>query len=1002
MWVRNLGELRAVRRRVQFGLAVVVTVLAGMENHLSAEQPRASITVDVGRQVRTLVEADWLQRDRLFAVENRRPGQPVTVNSLGVTTAQDAAGAVDGTKNGRFGFHVAVGETDPWWQVDLGKDYKIDRIVVYNRTDGGHASRTRNIAAQVARDADCDRFETIYRHDGTVFHGLNEKKPLVINLQADDVSARIVRLHVPGVCHLALDEVEIYPASEPQENIALGKPADQKSVSRHSRASSDSDVDTTRDGGFLLAHTRRVVQRAHDLAARLRYKADPSRLDPLVAELAKIDRRLTELEADDATPPDVRRAVYFDARWLARKIAFSNRLLDFDKLMFIKRRHPNFQHICDQYYGLTAEPGGGLFVLLDPFGDSPKLTDLLADSPVEGGRLEGRKLVGGSFLSPELSYDARTILLAYTEAADQEHFTTEAESNRRWTPENCYHVFKVNTDGSRLEQLTDGATNDFDPCFLPNGRIAFISERRGGHVRCGIRDCRSFNLCSMRPDGGDISILSYHDTNEWHPSVNNEGMIVYTRWDYIDRDTQIAHHIWTTTPDGRDPRAYHGNYPARRADRPWTEMDIRAIPGSPRYVATAAPHHGQSFGSLIWIDLRPEDDDHLSQVTRLTPEVPFPEAEGSIRQNMIYGTPWPLDEDDYLSVYDRHARNHAVYWIDRFGNKELIYGDPEIPCYSPIPIVPRVRPPVISNPSIRADTLRRQKTTDDENRASATIGLVNVYDADFQWPEGELIESLRVIEILPKATPSRNKPRVGIAEQTNARTVLGSVPVEADGSAYFEAPAGKLIYFQALDARQMAVQSMRSGTYVHAGQRLTCQGCHERKHGSPPPRSEMPLAFKRPPSAIEPDCQGSNPFSYVRMVQPVLDRNCVECHRQEKALELSGEIEIFVDRDKNRCRFTRSYNNLAEKYGFWFHALNNCLNAPDGHGGSRTTAGAFGARASKLLPYLDQRHHGVNLSPGDFHRVTLWLDCNSEFLGGYEYTDGQTQGKVAGMAGRNR
>ena len=193
--------------------------------------------------------------------------------------------------------------------------------------------------------------------------------------------------------------------------------------------------------------------------------------------------------------------------------------------------------------------------------------------------------------------------------------------------------------------------------------------------------------------------------------------------------------------------------------------------------------------------------------------------------------------------------------------------------------------------------------------------------------------------------------------------------MEADGSAHFEAPAGKLIYFQALDARRMAVQSMRSGTYVHAGQRLTCQGCHERKHGSPPPRSTIPLAFGRPPSVIEPDCEGSNPFSYVRMVQPVLDRNCVECHRQEKALDLSGELEIFIDRDKNRCRYTKSYNNLAEKYGFWFHALNNCLTTSGAHGGSRTTAGAFGARASRLVEYLDQRHHGVSLSPEDFHRV---------------------------------
>ncbi|MHC4181348.1 MAG: HzsA-related protein, partial [Planctomycetota bacterium] len=669
------------------------------------------------------------------------------------------------------------------------------------------------------------------------------------------------------------------------------------------------------------------------------------------------------------------------------------------------RQHSSFQHICDQYYGLTAVPGGGLFILSDPFGDHPKLTDVLADSRVETGRLKGKKLAGGSFLSPELSWDAKTILFAYTEATDQEHFTTEAESRRKWTPENCYHIFKVDAHGSGLEQLTDGTLNDFDPCFLPNGRIAMISERRGGYVRCGIRSCRSFNLCSMRPDGGDIFPLSYHDTNEWQPSVNHEGMIVYTRWDYIDRDTQAAHHIWTTTPDGRDPRAYHGNYPLKLADRPWAEMDIRAIPGSRRYVATAAPHHGQAFGSLIWIDLRVEDDNRLSQVTRLTPEVPFPEAEGSIRENMVYGTPWPLDEDDYLCVYDRHARNHGIYWIDRFGNKELIYRDPAIPCYSPIPVRPRARPPVIpeqTGQAVAATQVRHAADGDSGGgEPPATIALVNVYDSDFQWPEGTSITALRVIELLPKATPSRNKPRVGIAEQSNARAVLGTVPVEADGSAHFEAPAGKLIYFQALDARGMAVQSMRSGTYVHPGERLTCQGCHERKHRSPRPLSGPPAALRRGPSEIKPDCDGSNPFNYVRLVQPVLDRNCVDCHRREKALDLSGTIEVFVDRDKNRCHFTRSYNNLAEKYGFWFQVLIHSLNDPDGHGGSRTVAGRFGARASKLLEYLDERHYGVKLSEEDFHRVVLWLDCNSEFLGDYQDAEAQARGRPADRGRRN-
>jgi len=45
------------------------------------------------------------------------------------------------------------------------------------------------------------------------------------------------------------------------------------------------------------------------------------------------------------------------------------------------------------------------------------------------------------------------------------------------------------------------------------------------------------------------------------------------------------------------------------------------------------------------------------------------------------------------------------------------------------------------------------------------------------------------------------------------RVAIIAVPVEADGSAYFEAPVGKPIYFQALDGQGMAVQSMRSVTW---------------------------------------------------------------------------------------------------------------------------------------------------------------------------------------------
>jgi len=728
---------------------------------------------------------------------------------------------------------------------------------------------------------------------------------------------------------------------------------------------------------FSLETTRQCIKQGYTLAARLRrLSASKSQLRILAAELQQIETLLADMEST-AVPLEQRREIYFDVRRANRLIAFCNPLLNMDKILFIKRHHPGgVFHMCDQYYGFNAIAGGGLFVLSDPFGAEPKLTNLLAEAVVEKGRLRGRKLEPGGFLSPELSFDGKTILFAYTEGKGKD---------LEWTPESCFHLFKVNADGTGLVQLTDGPWNDFDPCFLPNGRIVFNSERRGGYLRCG-RHCPTYALHSMAPDGSDIILFSYHETHEWHPSVTNDGMVVYTRWDYVDRDTNVAHHIWTCFPDGRDPRSFHGNYPIRRETRPWMEMSIRAIPDSHTFIATAAAHHGNAFGSLVLIDHRLDDDNASSQLTRLTPDVPFPEAEKHIKpikECMVYGTPWPLSEDDYLCVYDKNAKNHGIYWIDRFGNKELIYRDPSIPCMSPIPLRPRLKPPVIPTHTVQtaADIAKAGGIIPKE-----TITVVNVYDSDFQWPAGASVAALRIIQVLPKTTPPPNQPRIGIGNQTNARAVLGTVPVEADGSAHFEAPVGKLIYFQALDERGMAIQSMRSGTYVHPGEQLTCLGCHEPKGRTSSQSNVTPLALQRAPSDIRTDVDGSNPFNYVRLVQPALDRNCVSCHLNEGTLDLSGDIE-------GKNGWTRSYHALAEKYGFYFHVSNGSIKTGV-HGGSRTIPGKFGAQASKLLDYMDERHYGVKLSEEDFHRLTLWLDCNSEFFGSYENTIAQAKGEI--------
>jgi len=738
------------------------------------------------------------------------------------------------------------------------------------------------------------------------------------------------------------------------------------------------------------------------------------------ADLSAQEKQLGELRAKgektDVADTAARTALFKDLCRVRRQIAVANPLLSFDKILFVKRHRAVYNHMCDQYYGITARPGGGLYVLTNPFGPEPQLRDLLAESVVERGRLKGQKLSGGpaspaalsydgvgnlrassnhsggSFLSPDLSYDAKTIAFAYVECQGDTGHRHHTDPNQgHWHEGRCFHVFKVNVDGTGLEQLTDGTWNDFDPCWLPNGRIAFITERRGGYLRCG-RVCPTYTLYDMAADGSDMTALSLHETNEWHPSVTHDGRILYTRWDYVDRFGCTAHHPWITTLDGRDSRAVHGNFAPRNA-RPDMELDCRAIPGSQKFVATAAPHHGQAYGSLVLIDPRVPDDDAMGPVRRVTPDVGFPESQGG---REAYGTAWPLSEDYYLCIYDAAMAtgapgvpgNYGIYLVDAFGNKELIYRDPRIACQNPIPLRPRPMPPVmpaLASPARNAPGTG-QPLADPARPGRATVTVVNTYDSLMPWPEGTKIKSLRVLQVLPMSVPSGRPPhetglRVALAGDSvvPVRHVLGTVPVEDDGSSHFAVPANKELFFQALDERGMAVQSMRSATYLHEGEHLVCQGCHEPKHRVPQPMKDGPLALRRKPSEIQSDVDGANPFSYPRLVQPVLDQHCVKCHAEspKKAPNLA--------REPIQRKWYASYSSLLP-YAFTNYGSN-----------LRTTPGKFGARASKLLAVLEKGHYDVKLSSEELYRLTLWLDCCSMFYGVYEKEGGeaQLQGLVA-------
>jgi len=678
--------------------------------------------------------------------------------------------------------------------------------------------------------------------------------------------------------------------------------------------------------------------------------------------------------------------------------------------LFIKRHRSTFDHMCDQFYGRSQPAGGGLYVLNIETGE---VRNLLENSVVESGRLKGQKLDKGSFLSPNVSFDGKKIAFAYVECEGEFHRHIDTLDVSRGHSEigRSFHIFTCNADGGELRQITDGTWNDFDPCWLPNGRMAFITERRNGYLRCG-RDCPTFTLFDMNPDGSQMRALSFHETNEWNPSVTNDGKILYTRWDYVDRYAMIVHFPWVTTLDGRDPRQVHGNY-SHRHRRPDMELGCRAIPDSHKFIATAAPHHGQHFGSIIMIDPRTEDDDAMGPIKRLTPDVGFPETQ-ELMGTQVYGTPWALSETYFLCVADFAYQpgagipgatggrgNYGIYLCDIHGNRELIYRDPDIASMSPMPLASRPLPPVLSAThdiasiehtpylGLRNDSRIGKQEADGivspSTQAMGTLSLMNVYDSLRPFPEEAKIKELRIIQLLPMTMPSGDvlleyyPHDIGVREGTSgsvnvARWVLGTVPVEDDGSAHFEIPAQTLFLFQALDENGLAVQSMRSSSYVQPGESLSCVGCHEHKSSAPP--TMLPKAMIRTASKIKPETvPGAYPFSYPLLVQPVLDRHCVECHAKPE----SNTFSLAKD-PMGGNKFYASYNNLVPRYGF--------TNYGDP---LRTIPGKYGAHAAPLYKILKEGHYDVKLSDEEMHRIVLWLDCLSNFYGVYEKEGGEAQ-----------
>jgi len=704
-----------------------------------------------------------------------------------------------------------------------------------------------------------------------------------------------------------------------------------------------------------------VLQRGRQLGESLR-RLGANVEEPLhaLAETEKSWQRLPPGASDAA-----RRDLYLQARTCLRRLALANPLLDFDDLLFVKRVPGTFCHMCDQYYGWFSRPGGGLFVLEGFKTAAPRLR-CLSDA-----------LPPGSVLRPDISADGRKALFAHCKYYPRLAGEPNKQDKANVPEDAFYHLYEVGLDGSGLRRLTRGKYDDFDGRYLPDGRIVFLSTRRGqdvqclkasladgpagalpdSYVRCGgdaSRPVAVYTLHTMDADGKNLVHISPFESFEWTPSIDQQGRILYARWDYVDRFDMPFMKLWATRPDGSNALAVWGNF----VSNPYSTFEPRSIPGSQKIICTASAHHGITAGSLVLLDPR-KGSDSGAGLTRLTPEVCFPESEGMPRS--YFAGPYPLSEEHYLVSWSAQpvpngvpqANDLGLYLFDVFGNLTLLYRDADIGSETPLPIKRRQPPPQL--PSVAPG----------DAAPEGRVLLVNVYDGLGSVAPGT-IRRLRLVGVPPKTQPNMNSPVLGVTARDPGKFVLGTVPVEKDGSAWFRAPAGVTLFFQALNQDGVAVQTMRSGTYVQPGETTSCTGCHEPRTRSPAAAS-FPLAARREPSKITPGVEGSWPLDYQVLVQPVLDEHCLSCHQP------GGKAPRFD------LTAAKSYVTLLDygKPSLRQHVQSRYQDA-------RSIAGAGAAATNALWPLLERGHYGVQLRPDDRQRLLTWMDTYGQRLGSYD------------------
>ena len=693
------------------------------------------------------------------------------------------------------------------------------------------------------------------------------------------------------------------------------------------------DCDYVRQGAVLGVHrssTRllesadQVLLRVEGATAEIREHGTAEQREQLrqdLQHLTKVYQHVVALASEASGDVTAQRKAWVQLRHAARRIVLTNPDIDFNEVLFATRHAyhdgPNITAGAKSY---IIKPGGDIFVKAGLSPGDP-LRPLIAG-----------KLPPGHMRSMEMDWDGQRVVFAY---ARQPRYYDEVlvESDQGFDDKEHgmsepIHIYEVGTDGTGLRQVTDHPFNsDAEPTYLPNGDIAFVSDRSNFGSQCSgsfLQNKRIVNLYRISRDGTNLRALSNNKDFDRYPRVLDNGQLIFTRWEYQERHLWQTHNLWTARPDGSMSDAI---YKQHINSGPMALRDARQVSGSHKLVAIACGHHEYAQGAVTIIDHHKglNDPEGMRIVTpRISPREggigrgKTVEQGGVIDRGGLYQQPFALSEQSFLVSYSYHlprsdpnANNFAVYLIDVWGSKELIHREPVLSSVYPMPFRKRPRPPVIPDAVQPEASYAACYVTDVYSNVPeierGTIKYIRIAQRT-HWPTiqtGERVTDFNHLHYTPSGSWSRT---LGVWTWTPAR-VIGTVPVEDDGSVHFKAPAGFPIYFQALDKNHMEVRRMRSFITLQPGEVRGCTGCHETKTQTPVLPFRVPLGVRKGPATPIPPPWGDTELpDYERHIQPIITRHCTACHGERAP---DGGLEFTARKVDGYCQSYRTMFGLS-------------------------------------------------------------------------------------------